>query len=75
MDVEAASLFDPDTWQMMLQEKAVYDVEKKACNDRMGQMNWPYPELLTISVDRYSTTTYAARARATSSRRWTQGRR
>jgi len=53
MDVEAASLFDPDTWQMVLQEKAIHDVEKKACNDRMGQINWPYPELLTIAVDHY----------------------
>lgn len=53
MEVEAASLFDPDTWQMVLQEKAIHDVEKKACNDRMGQMNWPYPELLTIAVDHY----------------------
>lgn len=51
MEVEAASLFDPDTWQMVLQEKAIHDVEKKACNDRMGQINWPYPELLTIAVD------------------------
>ncbi|QYG00163.1 hypothetical protein [Massilia sp. NP310] len=53
MDVEAASLFDPDIWQMVLQEKAIHDVEKNACNDRMGQMNWPYPELLNIAVDHY----------------------
>jgi hypothetical protein len=53
MKLEAASLFDPDTWQMVLQEKAIHDVEKKACNERMGQIKWPYPELLAIAIDHY----------------------
>lgn len=53
LEVEAASLFDTDTWQLVLQEKSIHDVEKEACNDRMKQMNWPYPELLTIAVDHY----------------------
>lgn len=53
MEVEAAALFDPEIWQMVLQEKAIYDAEKKACNERMEQIKWPYPELLTIAVDHY----------------------
>lgn len=51
LQLEAASLFDPDTWQMVLQEKAIHEVEKKACIERMEQIKWPYPELLHIAVN------------------------
>ncbi len=51
LGVEAASLFDPDVWQTLLQEKAIHDAEKKACNERMAEVKWPYPELLNIAVN------------------------
>lgn len=53
MKVEAASLFDPDTWQMVLKEKVIHDVEKATCNARMAQIVWPHSELLTIAVNHY----------------------
>jgi hypothetical protein len=42
---QAATLIGPDIWQVMLQEQAINDAEVQACQARMRQVKWPYPEL------------------------------
>jgi hypothetical protein len=51
---EAAAIFGPETWEVLLAEQAINDAETKACRERMSRVKWPYPELETIITEHHT---------------------
>lgn len=51
---EAAAIFGPETWEVLLAEQAINGVEAQACRERMSRVKWPYPELETIITENHT---------------------